>query len=562
VSLAQALANLHEGSHNLELAETVQNRVAMDQLFLNTDDGCLPKVPYESVVGILESATPDQQKQFTELLTHIQKVEVQAKMMKTLMFKLMADVGSQHDYNKLLGQKSACLRDSLGSTEGVTAVNEVSDLKLTAKFDDLNAFLKLGPPPGFEIEGQEKDAVHVGAPLRTVQVPPPGLAIEGPEKDAVRVSAPVRAVMRPPPGLAIEGPERDAVHVGAPVQTVQGPPPGLAMECPEKHAARANVPLRAVMKPPPGLAIEGPEKDASPQECPSWQQSALCLPDPTGADLKHGFRAKPVPTMQQAFALGQLAAAWQPETMALMGTNQGVLMDCKTSLSCDPGSFVAAPQARVPLQCSGLDLSDRIFAGLEKAAAAWEREQAAEAGPRSEASAPMLGLPRPHQPGLISRGQQNKDKSPALKQLVVKEKPLRALSPGVTTLTIRNVPARYTQDELMKEWGPKYSYNFFHLPYNTKEKKTLGFAFVNFTTHGAALFFQNRWHGKFLPLHAKGRALDIVASPAQGYLANLQRVRITNVEDDRLLPATFNGNLRLDTRMEVHKAFLVQGRSR
>eukprot|EP00418_Pyrodinium_bahamense_P012640 CAMPEP_0179110982 /NCGR_PEP_ID=MMETSP0796-20121207/51819_1 /TAXON_ID=73915 /ORGANISM="Pyrodinium bahamense, Strain pbaha01" /LENGTH=582 /DNA_ID=CAMNT_0020809127 /DNA_START=30 /DNA_END=1776 /DNA_ORIENTATION=- len=64
---------------------------------------------------------------------------------------------------------------------------------------------------------------------------------------------------------------------------------------------------------------------------------------------------------------------------------------------------------------------------------------------------------------------------------------LRSLGAGTTTLTIRNVPGRYTQDRLIEEWGPEYSYDFLYLPHSLRDQRSKGYAFVNFTTHEAAL---------------------------------------------------------------------------
>jgi len=129
-------------------------------------------------------------------------------------------------------------------------------------------------------------------------------------------------------------------------------------------------------------------------------------------------------------------------------------------------------------------------------------------------------------------------------------RPIKPLQLGATTLAVRNVPARYTQEELIKEWGFDGTYDFLHLPYCTKSKRTLGCAFVNFVTQEEAVAFQRRWHGTFLQRHGKTRALDIVEATVQGYWPNLARLQ---GKDPQLTtwPVLFRDNMRLDARQEL-----------
>lgn len=194
------------------------------------------------------------------------------------------------------------------------------------------------------------------------------------------------------------------------------------------------------------------------------------------------------------------------------------------------------------------DLPDDIFAaGLEqaKAPAAGRCNTLLRPGLLAPARAEMVpaaGPPLVAQP-LAERGSESR-------------RSLRSLAPGVTTLTIRNVPARYTMDELIAEWGPGCSYDFVHLPLVPAEQRSKGYAFVNFTSPEAALAFQARWHGQRLAQRTRTRTLDVVAAPVQGYWANLQLIRRSLANDsqsDANLPATFRGGVRLDTRAELEQ---------
>ncbi|CAE8616837.1 unnamed protein product [Polarella glacialis] len=97
----------------------------------------------------------------------------------------------------------------------------------------------------------------------------------------------------------------------------------------------------------------------------------------------------------------------------------------------------------------------------------------------------------------------------------------RSVPDGFTTLVIRNIPARYTQEMLLTEFIPDGSFDFFFLPYSFKNARTMGIAFINFRTHALALDFQGRWHRHFLQDHGRTKHLDVAAATVQGLEANL-----------------------------------------
>lgn len=91
----------------------------------------------------------------------------------------------------------------------------------------------------------------------------------------------------------------------------------------------------------------------------------------------------------------------------------------------------------------------------------------------------------------------------------------------VVTLVIRNLPWAYCMGELMQEWPPDGSYEYFSVPYNWKNRRIVGYAFMSFATHGHAAAFYQRWHGSFLALYQRAKPLDIAAADKQGWRANL-----------------------------------------
>lgn len=127
----------------------------------------------------------------------------------------------------------------------------------------------------------------------------------------------------------------------------------------------------------------------------------------------------------------------------------------------------------------------------------------------------------------------------------------------VTTLTVRNIPARYSQAQLIKEWPPGGSYNFIQLPCCPVSNRSLGFAFINFISAEAAGIFYATWHGQRLASHGTNRRLSVSIATVQGFEANLKHVMQSlggkPIDVDRL-PAIFQDGREVDfmSLMVVH----------
>lgn len=121
---------------------------------------------------------------------------------------------------------------------------------------------------------------------------------------------------------------------------------------------------------------------------------------------------------------------------------------------------------------------------------------------------------------------------------------LYPLEPGVTTLVIRNIPARYTKATLLQEWPPDGTFDLLHLPYYIDEQRSCGYAFINFTSHEAALNFQTMAHGSYLQL-STNKHLDVKAAEVQGVEATLQVVassrKLQQNPCEELLPVILKG---------------------
>jgi hypothetical protein len=101
----------------------------------------------------------------------------------------------------------------------------------------------------------------------------------------------------------------------------------------------------------------------------------------------------------------------------------------------------------------------------------------------------------------------------------------KVIPSGMTTLIVRNVPARITPDGLLEIWPPHGMYNFLHMPYSHRYRRTVGCVFINFVSHQAAVAFTQRWDGKFLMDGTNTKKLDIGIAEIQGFRDNLMHMR-------------------------------------
>jgi len=114
---------------------------------------------------------------------------------------------------------------------------------------------------------------------------------------------------------------------------------------------------------------------------------------------------------------------------------------------------------------------------------------------------------------------------------------------GVTTLVIRNIPARYTKVMLLQEWLVDGTFDFIYLPFSFKQKRTAGYVFLNFTSSAAASAFQSQWHGRPLCAEVSSK-LSIGAAEVQGLEENvwhLIKCKINRVKNPKYLPSVFDG---------------------
>lgn len=114
---------------------------------------------------------------------------------------------------------------------------------------------------------------------------------------------------------------------------------------------------------------------------------------------------------------------------------------------------------------------------------------------------------------------------------------------------VRNIPVRYTQDMLLKEWpNDTGMYDFLYLPICIDRKRNASFCFINFNSQESAIEFQQTWHKKRLANFSTRKPLDISPADVQGRDENLLQIlrnktfRIRNIH---FQPAIFKGPERV-----------------
>jgi len=95
-----------------------------------------------------------------------------------------------------------------------------------------------------------------------------------------------------------------------------------------------------------------------------------------------------------------------------------------------------------------------------------------------------------------------------------------------TTVMLRNIPNRYTCEELLSEVimaGFDRMFDFFYLPMDFKTKRNRGYGFINFHSTSAAKQFALAFHHRQLKLYASKKIMEVAPAVTQGYQANLSK---------------------------------------
>jgi len=134
--------------------------------------------------------------------------------------------------------------------------------------------------------------------------------------------------------------------------------------------------------------------------------------------------------------------------------------------------------------------------------------------------------------------------------------PARILPHGTTTIVVRNIPARFSQEGLLQLWPADGKYNLMYVPFNFQMRRRSGMAIINMISCESAAQFTATWHGQKLLQGRSGKGLDIGAAVHQGFIENLKylkKLNVSKIRNNDFLPMAFKGARQLDI-----KALLAQ----
>lgn len=95
---------------------------------------------------------------------------------------------------------------------------------------------------------------------------------------------------------------------------------------------------------------------------------------------------------------------------------------------------------------------------------------------------------------------------------------------GATTVMLRNIPNRYTAEELLAEMlavGFEGRFDFFYLPIDFTTKRNRGYSFINFRSPSDAERFVSAFHRQKLTRYATQKILEVSPAITQGFEANI-----------------------------------------
>lgn len=95
---------------------------------------------------------------------------------------------------------------------------------------------------------------------------------------------------------------------------------------------------------------------------------------------------------------------------------------------------------------------------------------------------------------------------------------------AATTAMLRNIPNRYTAEELLAEMfsaGFEGSFDFFYLPIDFATKRNRGYGFVNFHSAADARRFVTQFHMQRLTRYTTHKILEVSPALTQGFEANV-----------------------------------------
>mmetsp|Transcript_103345 Transcript_103345/g.267292 ORF Transcript_103345/g.267292 Transcript_103345/m.267292 type:complete len:365 (+) Transcript_103345:86-1180(+) len=130
----------------------------------------------------------------------------------------------------------------------------------------------------------------------------------------------------------------------------------------------------------------------------------------------------------------------------------------------------------------------------------------------------------------------------------------------VTTMMLRNIPNKYTQNTLLQEiddLGFAGTYDFFYLPMDVHNRSNVGYAFINFLTPIHAERFRRIFSDHRFQRFQSRKISSVCTAHVQGLDANLRHFEnraVTHSRNDQYRPIVLKGNVRIDFEEAVAAA--------
>jgi len=130
----------------------------------------------------------------------------------------------------------------------------------------------------------------------------------------------------------------------------------------------------------------------------------------------------------------------------------------------------------------------------------------------------------------------------------------------VTTMMLRNIPNKYTQNTLLQEIddeGMAGSYDFFYLPMDVHNRSNVGYAFINFVTAQDAERFRSKFCEHRFQRFQSRKISSVCSAHVQGLDENLHHFSnraVTQARNSQYRPVVLQGNVRVEFDDAVEEA--------
>lgn len=122
----------------------------------------------------------------------------------------------------------------------------------------------------------------------------------------------------------------------------------------------------------------------------------------------------------------------------------------------------------------------------------------------------------------------------------------------VTTMMLRNIPNKYTQNSLLQEindLGFTGTFDFFYLPMDVHNRSNVGYAFINFLRPDDAELFRQKFSDHRFQRFQSRKISSVCTAHVQGLHENLQHFQnraVTHTRNDQYRPVVFRNGCRVD----------------